>query len=188
MLIGLIAWRVFQSDTLVPRASRVVGFIFFARLALRADQPCLAATARSSARPAAQGTAYFYRPDRGGHFAVGDAYQLDAADHEFLRSPAFSSHFDVAWENMMIRIDEWRAKRQRERADLRAAAVERSGKRKGIRIGKDAELPSTIVVGESVPAGKVRKRQPALRLRMCSRRLPMRPKHATLASNRFCRR
>ena len=30
VLIALVAWRVFQSDTLVPRASRIAGYIFFA--------------------------------------------------------------------------------------------------------------------------------------------------------------
>ena len=30
ILIGLIAWRVFQANTLIPSALRVVGFVFFA--------------------------------------------------------------------------------------------------------------------------------------------------------------
>ncbi len=154
-LIGLIAWRVFKSESLRPRASRVAGYILF-----------VASVAGLASLIGWHGglVGAFYS-----HYAVYLLSKIGAGILMFTTLVAstllitnvsfagFIGHFELAWENLMVHFNEWRAKRHAARADLRAEAVERSGKRKEIRLGKQAELPATIVAGDSPPAAKVRK-------------------------------
>ncbi|CAN5419576.1 hypothetical protein BH10ACI3_BH10ACI3_22850 [soil metagenome] len=147
ILIALIAWRVFQSDTLVPRAARVAGYIFFAvsfsgLLSLFHQNGAIVGEAT------AQGTSHFIG-------AIGAGILLFAI---FVSSillitnftlAGFLSHFDVAGENLKIRLDEWRAKRREARSGDIAAAQMRAEKRKGKRVhSADDALPPTIAVAE----------------------------------------
>ena len=120
VLIALIAWRVFQSDTLVPRASRIAGYVFFT-LSLSGLITLFGGYGAIVGEAAAQGTAYFIG-------SIGTGILLSAV---FLSSillitnftlAGFLSHFDVAGENLKIRIDEWRSKRREARSDEISAA------------------------------------------------------------------
>ena len=60
----------------------------------------------------------------------------------------FLSHFDVAWENLRIRIDEWRDKRRTSDSGVVSEAKARAEKRRAIREHQDEAVPPTISVGE----------------------------------------
>lgn len=157
-LLGLIAWRVFKAESLRPRISRVIGFLLF-----------VASVAGLASLFGWHGGLL------GAGFAKGAVYLLSRIGAGILMFTTlvastllitnvsfagFVGHFELAWENLMVRYNEWREKRRAERTDLRAAAKERSEKRKVARVGKlNAEPPPTIVVGDSVnvPVGKVKK-------------------------------
>jgi S-DNA-T family DNA segregation ATPase FtsK/SpoIIIE len=145
VLIGLIAWRVFQANTLVPRLSRIAGFIFFA-ISLAGLVALFGGYGAIAGEAAAQGTAYFIG-------RIGTGILLSAV---FISSlllvtnftlAGFLSHFEVAWENVRIRIDELRDKRRTSRSGEIDAAKKRAGKRREKREPADA-VPPTISVGE----------------------------------------
>ncbi|HQZ95609.1 MAG TPA: DNA translocase FtsK 4TM domain-containing protein [Pyrinomonadaceae bacterium] len=150
VLIAVIAWRVFQSDTLIPRAARVAGYVFFA-VSLSGLITLFGGYGAIVGEAAAQGTMYFIG-------SVGTGILLTAI---FVSSillitnftlAGFLSHFDVAGENLKIRIDEWRDKRREARHDQIEEAKLRADKRKGRREpfpkkADDEELPATIPVG-----------------------------------------
>jgi DNA segregation ATPase FtsK/SpoIIIE, S-DNA-T family len=149
VLIALVAWRVFQTDTLVPRPLRVLGFVFFViSLAGILSLVFGAAAGAVVGEAAAQGTAYFIGP-------IGAAILLTAV---FVSSlllvtnftlAGFMSHFDVAWGNLRIRLDEWREKRRAEHAPAIDQAKKRAEKRKAMREAQaDEAIPPTINIAE----------------------------------------
>lgn len=146
MLIALIAWRVFQSDTLMPRASRIAGYVFFA-VSLSGLITLFGGYGAIVGEAAAQGTAYFLG-------SIGTGILLSAV---FISSillitnftlAGFLSHFDVAGGNLKIRIDEWRLKRREARSGEIFAAQARAEKRKGKRDHIDDAVPPTIAIGD----------------------------------------
>ncbi len=146
LLIALIAWRVFQSENLVPRASRVAGFIFFT-VSLSGLTALFGGYGAIVGEAAAQGTSHFIG-------AIGAGILLFAV---FISSillitnftlAGFLSHFDVAGDNLRIRIDEWRAKRREARSGEISAAQMRAEKRRGKREHPQDALPPTIAVGD----------------------------------------
>ncbi len=154
-LMGLIAWRVFKSESLRPRVSRVVGFVLFV-LSVAGLASLVGWHGGLSGAFFSYYAVYLLSKIGAGILMLATL----AASTLLITNVSFAGfigHFELAWDNMMVHFNEWRAKRHAERADLRAAAVERSGKRKEIRIGKNEDLPSTIVAGESVSTSKVRK-------------------------------
>ena len=147
ILIGLIAWRVFQANTLIPSALRVVGFVFFA--ITLAGLASLFGGYEGGAivgEAAAQGTAHFI-----GRIGTGILLSAIFACSVLLITNftlgGFLSHFDVAWDNLRIRIDEWRGKRRTSRSGEISAAKMRADKRREKREISDA-VPPTISVGE----------------------------------------
>ena len=148
VLIALVAWRVFQSDTMLPRPLRVFGFIFF--VVSLAGLMSLIGGASAGAvvgEAVARGTAYFI-----GSIGAGILLTAVFACSLVLVTNAtlagFLSHFDVAWENVRIRIDEWRDKRRDERSPSIDAAKKRADIRREKRISMSEDLPPTISIGE----------------------------------------
>jgi DNA segregation ATPase FtsK/SpoIIIE, S-DNA-T family len=146
LLIVLIAWRVFQSDTLVPRPARVIGYVFFA-ISLSGLTALLGGYGAIVGEAASQGTAHFIG-------TIGAGILLLAI---FISSlllitnitlGGFLSHFDVAWENLRIRINEWWAARRVGRTEEVNAAQLRAEKRRKQREIADSDVPATISVGE----------------------------------------
>ena len=146
LLIALIAGRVFQSDTLIPRASRVAGFIFFA-ISLSGLISLTGGYGAIVGDATAQGTAHFI-----GLIGAGILLAAIFASSILLITnftlAGFLSHFDVAGENLKIRIDEWRAKRRDARSGEISAAQMRAKKRRGRREVPDEAVPPTISIGE----------------------------------------
>jgi S-DNA-T family DNA segregation ATPase FtsK/SpoIIIE len=146
LLIALIAWRVFQSETLVPRPSRVAGYIFFA-VSLSGLVSLFGGYGAIVGEAAAHGIAYFIG-------SIGAGILLTAV---FISSvilitnftlAGFMSHFDVAGENLRIRIDEWRTKRRSAGSGGISAAQARAERRRGRREHDPDALPPTIAVGD----------------------------------------
>ncbi len=147
VLIGLIGVRVFQANTLIPSALRVAGFVFFA-ISL-AGLASLFGGYEGGAivgEAAAQGTAHFIGKIGAGIllFAVFSCSVLLITNFTL---GGFLSHFDVAWENLRIRIDEWRDNRNSGRSDEINAAKMRAEKRREKREITES-LPPTISVGD----------------------------------------
>ncbi len=148
VLIALIAWRVFQANTLIPRALRVAGFIFFA--VSLAGLTSLFGGYEGGAivgEAAAQGTAHFIGRIGAGIllFAIFISSVLLVTNFTLA---GFLSHFDVAWDNIRIRIDEWRDKRRASRSGEIDAAKRRADKRREKRDSLPDTVPPTIVVGD----------------------------------------
>ncbi len=146
ILIALIAWRVFQSDTLIPRVFRVLGYVFFAAslsglITLAGGYGAIVGEA------AAQGTAHFIGSIGAGILLLAVFICSILLITNFTLA-GFLSHFDVAWENLRIRIDEWRDKRRDANAGQLTAAQIRAEKRKRQRIAEPETIPPTISVGE----------------------------------------
>lgn len=150
-LLGLIAWRVFKSDSLKPRANRVVGYALFV-----ASVAGLASL--FNWHGGLVGAFYSY-------YAVYLLSSIGAGILMFTTLVASTllitkisfagliGHFELAWENMMVHFNEWREKKRSAKEDQHAAAIERSGKRKAVRVSKlNAEPPSTIIVGDTAEA------------------------------------
>ncbi|MBK7393931.1 MAG: DNA translocase FtsK 4TM domain-containing protein [Chloracidobacterium sp.] len=146
LLIGLIAWRVFQANTLVPRFLRVAGFIFFV-ISLAGLTTLFGGYGAIVGEAAAQGTAHFISRIGAGIllFAVFISSFLLITNFTL---GGFLSHFDVAWENLRIRIDEWRDKRRAVRTPEIDAAKKRADKRREKRDAGPESLPPTISVDD----------------------------------------
>ncbi len=151
VLLGLIAWRVFRSESLRPRTSRVVGFLLFV-----ASVSGLASLFgwHGGLVGAAFSTYAVYLLSRIGAGIL--IFTTLVASTLVITNVSFAGlvgHFELAWENLMVHFNEWRDKRRASRANMQSEAIERSGKRKSARVGRlNAEPPSTIVVGDTVDA------------------------------------
>ncbi len=149
VLIGLIAWRVFQTDTLMPRPLRVLGFLFF--VISLAGILSLAFGVSAGAvvgEAAAEGTAYFIGPIGAGILLAALFISSLLLVTNFTLA-SFMSHFDVAWGNLKIRLDEWRAQRRAERAPVIDEAKKRADKRRAMREAQADAIPPTINIAEA---------------------------------------
>lgn len=148
LLIVLIALRVFQSDTLVPDVSRIAGYIFFT-IALSGLLSLIFGpeAGRIIGEAAAQGTAYFIG-SIGAGILLGTVFACSILLITNFTLAGFLSHFDVAWGNLRMRIDDWRDQRRVTRSDDISAAQARADKRKKQRDRLPDTVPPTISVGE----------------------------------------
>jgi S-DNA-T family DNA segregation ATPase FtsK/SpoIIIE len=147
-LLALIAWRVFQSESLRPRVSQVTGFtLVVASVAALANLVgwhggilgALLAT-YSVRLLSTLGAAIFL-------LALATTAVLLISN--FTLTWAFS-HLEVAWGNFMIHFAEWKAKRREARSGQINLAKERQEKRRGAREGRELlkDAP-TISIPES---------------------------------------
>jgi S-DNA-T family DNA segregation ATPase FtsK/SpoIIIE len=146
-LLALIAWRVFQSESLRPRISQIIGFSLFVA----------SVTALSSlvgwhgGMLGALITTYSVRLLS----TVGATVLLLAlATTSVLLITNFTltwafAHFEVGWENFKIHLAEWKAKRREARAEQINLAKGRQEKRRGAREEKVLTDSPTISIPES---------------------------------------
>lgn len=149
-LVFLVAWRVYASDTLLPRPSRVFGFIFFI-VSLAGLTALFGGYGAIVGESAYRGIAYFISN-------VGAGILLTAI---FIASlllvtnftiAGFMSHFEVAWENFRIHFDEWRNKGvDGEPSPSLSEAKLRAEKRREKRKLGDSIPPTIKVPEESIP-------------------------------------
>ncbi|MEO8574777.1 MAG: DNA translocase FtsK 4TM domain-containing protein, partial [Pyrinomonadaceae bacterium] len=146
-LLALIAWRVFQSESLRPRVSQIIGFSLF-----------VASVAAISSLIGWHGgmlgaliTTYTVRLLS----TVGATVLLFAlATTSVLLITNFTltwafAHFEVGWENLKIHFAEWKAKRREARSEQINLAKERQEKRRGAREEKVLVDSPTISIPES---------------------------------------
>ena len=150
-LMGLIAWRIFKADTMRPRVSRVIGFTLF--VASLAGIASLIGWHGGLVGALYADAAIYLLSRIGAGILLFTTLVVSTLLITNVSFAGFVGHFELAWSNLMVHFNEWRDKRRAERADLHAAAVERSGKRKIVRVGKlNAEPPPTIKVPEVAEA------------------------------------
>lgn len=146
-LLALIAWRIFQSENLMPRVSRIAGFFLF--VASAAGLANLIGWHGGLTGAFFSYYAVYLLSTLGAAIlmtAILTASVLIITDLSFL---GFVGNFEMARSNFKIHYDEWRAKRRASRADEINAAKERLEKRRDSRESKSLREPSTIVVGDT---------------------------------------
>src|SRR5688572_24512286 len=157
-LLGLIAWRVFNSESLRPTTSRIVGYLMFVF--------------------SAAGLAHLV----GWHGGIIGAFIETYAEMLFSRIGTaivltttllasivlitdltflgFYSSFEMAWANFKIHYAEWKAKRRAARSDQIESAKGRLEKRRQVLTEKSLAETPTISKGEesvaTVQRGKTR--------------------------------
>ncbi len=146
ILIGLIAWRVYRSDSLIPRASRVAGFIFLA-ISLSGLTTLFGGYGAIVGEAAAQGTAYFLGWVGAGILLIAILISSILLVTNFTLA-GFLSNFDFAAERLKLRLDEWRAERREMRTGEISDAKARAEKRRGKREHVPETIPPTISVGD----------------------------------------
>jgi len=146
-LLALIAWRVFQSESLRPRISQITGFtLIVASVSALANligwhggmMGALLATYSVRLLSTVGATIFL----------------LALATTSVLLITNFTlawalGHFEFGWENLKIHFAGWRAKRREARSDEINLAKEREGRRRGAREEKALKDSPTISIPES---------------------------------------
>jgi len=154
-LLGIIGWRVFQSESLRPTVSRIVGYALFV---FSASGLASLIGWHGGITGALFSTYSIYLLS-----TVGSAILLGATflasillitDLSFL---GFYGNFEMAWANFRVHFDEWKTKRRAARSEQIDLAKSRLEKRKQTKALVDTP---TIVSGEesvaTVNRGKMR--------------------------------
>lgn len=158
-LLALIAWRVFQSESLRPRISRVIGFVLFVVSA--------SGLANMIGWHGGLTGAFFARYSVYLLSTVGGAVFLTAllATSVLLITNVsflwFLGHFELAWTNLKIRFDDWRAKRRRDRSAQIEEAKGRQEKRRAAREENALAEPPTISIADATRSVANRKTRAA---------------------------
>jgi S-DNA-T family DNA segregation ATPase FtsK/SpoIIIE len=122
-LLALVAWRVFHSESLLPRASRVLGFLVFI-VSSSALISLLEWRGGLIGAIFLQFFVYLLSPIGAGIllFTLLTASILLLTNFSFF---GFFGNFDVALGNFRIHFDEWLVKKREKREAKRAAELER---------------------------------------------------------------
>jgi len=145
-LLALIAFRVFQSESLRPKIGRLTGFVLFVSAA--------AGLIRLGGGHGGILGAILAQYSVALLSTVGATIllvALFAASVLLITNISFLwlfSHFEVAWENLKIHFAEWKAKRQAERSQMGTTAKDRLEKRREARAEKELKDAPTISVGD----------------------------------------
>jgi S-DNA-T family DNA segregation ATPase FtsK/SpoIIIE len=153
LLLVLFAWRIFRGENLRPPTSRLIGFFLL----------LLSSAALLWMVGSQQGVInkFWYEILAGllgkigtGIFLLGSLV-VSTILLTNLTFVGFFSHLSVAWGNLRIRIDDWRAKHGANPEQEAVRAKERSEKRREIRKGKTGDLPSLAGTGATVAVANV---------------------------------
>jgi S-DNA-T family DNA segregation ATPase FtsK/SpoIIIE len=182
-LLGLIAWRVFKSESLKPTLSRVVGYLMFIFSA--------SALAHLAGWHGGIIGAFIETYTEMLFSPVGTAIVLTAAflasivlitDLTFL---GFYGSVEMAWANFKIHYGEWKAKRRAARADQIESAKGRLEKRRQALTEKSLAETPTISKGEESVATVQRRKTRAAAAGVTQPDLPLEtvPSVPTIASD-----
>jgi DNA segregation ATPase FtsK/SpoIIIE, S-DNA-T family len=149
-LLGLIAWRVFRAESLIPRVSKVIGFLFFivaasSLISLFDWQGGIIGAFFSKA------FIYLLSPIGAGIllFTLLTASIVLLTNFSFF---GFFGNFDMAWGNFRIHFDEWKAKREAKRQAKLEADAEFAKNISEPREEKTIKPKPTISLGDTVAA------------------------------------
>ena len=156
ILLGLIAWRIFQAENLKPRTSRIVGFLLFV-----ASAAGIVSTLGMHGGMIGALLAFYSKRLLGGVGAGVFLVAVFTVATLLVTNFSFGwlvGHLELAWENFKLRISDWDKKRRDAKAERQAALKERLAKRLELRKNRAAEAVAapTISIGE--PSPSVRKR------------------------------
>ncbi|MGB7068453.1 MAG: DNA translocase FtsK 4TM domain-containing protein [Pyrinomonadaceae bacterium] len=145
-VLAAIAWRIFHSVRLRPRLSRIIGSVLLL--------VSVSSLVHMFGWHGGVVGAFFYKYTANLIGNIGTGILLSAV---FLVSVilatnltfrGFFSRFDLEWQNVRQRINDWRVRRGHSPETESIKAKERSEKRREIRTGKTGELPPTISIGD----------------------------------------
>jgi S-DNA-T family DNA segregation ATPase FtsK/SpoIIIE len=140
ILIGIISWRIFRMDPLLPKPLRILGFVFFILTLSGLLTLVFGEQAGATVGTAvAKGVSYFLGGIGAGILLAAIFFSSVLLVTNFTLA-GFLSHFDVAGQNLKIRLDEWLAKRREGRSGEITAAKKRAEKRRDKR--EHAEEPA----------------------------------------------
>ena len=156
-LLGLIAWRVFYTESLMPRASRIIGFLLLVISApALIDLINLGDGGGMIGAGFARFFVYLLSSIGAGIllFTLLTAAILLLTNFSFF---GFFGNFDVAWANFRIHFDEWLAKKREKREASRAAEQARLETLQKMHGDKSVKTAPSISLGEKIknqPNGK----------------------------------
>lgn len=150
ILLALIAWRVFQSESLRPRISRVIGFLLF----VGATSGLASLTGWHGGIVGAFLSHYsIYLLGRiGAGIFLSTLFIASALLITNLSFLGLFGNVEMAWENFKVHFRGWRSRRLEARSEQIALARERQDKRREARDDKSLVDAPTIVVGDAVEA------------------------------------
>jgi DNA segregation ATPase FtsK/SpoIIIE, S-DNA-T family len=146
-LLGLIAWRVFQSESLKPKIHRMVGFVLF----------IIASTGLVGMLELREGLI-------GGMVAAASTYLLSTIGASIFLTTTFIvslllitdlsflgmwGNFEMARDNFRVHFDEWWAKRAAIREQKSLAAKQNMAKRREQKLGQPAIDSPTITLADA---------------------------------------
>ena len=149
-LLALIAWRVFQSESLRPRISRVIGFVLFI-IATSGLANLIGWHGGIVGAFFSHYSVYLLSKIGAGIFlsTLFVASVLLITNLTFL---GFFGNFEMAWENFKVHFRGWQARRLEARSAQIALAKGRQDKRRETRDDRSLIDAPTIVVGDAVEA------------------------------------
>jgi len=133
VLIGIVAWRIFRMDPLLPKPLRILGFVFFVLTLSGLLTLVFGEQAGATVGTAvAKGISYFLGGIGAGILLTAVFFCSVLLVTNFTLA-GFLSHFDIAGQNLKIRYDDWRTKRREARSGEITEAKKRAEKRRGKR-------------------------------------------------------
>ena len=147
-LFGLIAWRIFHSESLTPRLSKIVGFVLFvvsgsSLIALFGAWGGITGTffEQKSANLLGEiGAGILWT-------TIFFASLIVVSEFSFF---GFSDNFALAWANFRLRFDSWTSKWRKNREQRQAEAQARREKRLAERDEKPSKTMPTVSLGDTI--------------------------------------
>lgn len=145
-LLALIAWRIFQSESLRPSISRIIGFSLF--VASASGLVGLAGWRGGMVGAAVARVSAHLLSTLGATILLVALFTTAVLLLTNLSFSWFFGHFEVAWDNLMIRLSGWFEKRRQARAERMSLARERMEKRIEAREEKAVKEAPTVSISE----------------------------------------
>jgi S-DNA-T family DNA segregation ATPase FtsK/SpoIIIE len=150
LLIGIIAWRIYRADPLLPKPLRILGFVFFVLTLSGLLSLVFGDLAGATVGTAVEKGISYYLGGIGAGILLFAVFFCSVLLVTNFTLASFLSHFDVAGQNLKIRYDEWRTKRREARSGEIDAAKKRAEKRRGKR--EHVEEPTPTIAAVEVEA------------------------------------
>ncbi len=145
-ILGLIAWRVFHSESLRPRVGKVIGLALFV-ISLSSLLELGGAWGGVVGTFFAQILTYLLSGIGAGILLTATFFASLIVVTEFSFF-GFFSNFELAWANFRIRFDEWLAKRRKKREILKAEVQRQAERAPAERADKSVKAAPSVSLGD----------------------------------------